>query len=67
MNRHLEPDPLQDRLITFAARIIQFSSQLPRTWAGRHISITGICQWSMGHGQWSFHCENDPYHLTLSP
>src|SRR5947208_8226578 len=32
-------DQLEDRLIEFAARIIGFSTELPRTPAGRHIAL----------------------------
>jgi four helix bundle protein len=32
-------DELEDRFIEFASKIIQFSTQLPKTPAGRHIAI----------------------------
>ena len=32
-------DLLEERLIEFAARIIQFSAELPKTPAGRHIAL----------------------------
>ena len=32
-------DQLEERLIAFAARIIDFSTEVPRTIAGRHIAV----------------------------
>jgi four helix bundle protein len=34
-----QSDQLEDRLIAFAAKIIQFSTGLPKTPAGRHIAL----------------------------
>src|SRR5712691_12655063 len=34
-----QSDQLEDRLIEFAARIIEFSADLPKTPAGRHIAL----------------------------
>jgi four helix bundle protein len=34
-----QADQLEERLIEFAARIIQLSAELPKTSAGRHISL----------------------------
>ena len=34
-----QSDQLEERLIEFAARIMQFAAELPRTPAGRHISL----------------------------
>src|ERR1700716_2173850 len=34
-----QSDRLEDRLIEFAARIIEFSADLPKTPAGRHIAL----------------------------
>lgn len=34
-----QSNKLEDRLIEFAGRIIEFSAQLPRTLAGRHIAL----------------------------
>ena len=34
-----QADQLEGRLIEFAARVIQFSAELPRTPAGRHIAM----------------------------
>src|SRR5207302_2328958 len=34
-----QSDQLEERLIEFAARIVQFSAELPKTPAGRHIAL----------------------------
>ena len=34
-----QSDRLEERLIDFAARIIEFAAELPKTPAGRHISL----------------------------
>jgi four helix bundle protein len=34
-----QSDQLEDRLIAFAAKIVQFSTGLPKTPAGRHIAL----------------------------
>lgn len=40
MDREISPsDRLEERLIEFAARIVQFSTTLPRTPSGRHIAL----------------------------
>jgi four helix bundle protein len=37
--RRSQSDQLEERLIEFAARVIQFSTTLPKTPAGRHIAM----------------------------
>ena len=39
MKSHAQADELERRLIEFAGRIIRFSSDLPKTPTGRHISM----------------------------
>jgi four helix bundle protein len=34
-----QADQLEERLISFASKIIQFSTELPKTPAGRHMAI----------------------------
>ena len=40
MDRYIsQSDQLEERLVEFAGRIIQFAAQLPKTPAGRHIAL----------------------------
>jgi len=39
MQQESRSDQLEERLVTFAARIIHFSTELPKTPSGRHIAL----------------------------